>query len=208
MRVLVADDDNVSRTLLTRTLGEWNFDVAACADDKTAWTRLREDKPAIAILGWTIAALTGAELCRRIRLDPEIASLYVVLLSPNSRQHAVAAVDAGADDYLAKPCDPDELRVRMSVARRVVGLQRTLSDQVSELQTALSTVRQLKGLLPICSYCKRIRSDEDYWEQMESYIAQHSDAQFSHGICPGCMERAMQDIEAPRRHRSKSRPKS
>jgi len=208
MRVLVADDDNVSRTLLTRTLHEWNFDVAAYADGQTAWTRLREDKPAIAILGWAIAALTGLELCRRIRLDPEIAYLYVLLLSPNSRQHAVAALDAGADDYLAKPCDTDELRARMNVARRVVGLQRTLSDQVSELQTALSTVRQLKGLLPICSYCKRIRSDEDYWEQMESYIAQHSDAQFSHGICPGCMERAMQDMEAPRRHRSKSRAKN
>jgi len=208
MRVLVADDDNVSRTLLTRTLHEWNFDVAAYADGETAWTRLREDKPAIAILGWAIAALTGLELCRRIRLDPEIAYLYVLLLSPNSRQHAVAALDAGADDYLAKPCDTDELRARMNVARRVVGLQRTLSDQVSELQTALSTVRHLKGLLPICSYCKRIRSDEDYWEQMESYIAQHSDAQFSHGICPGCMERAMQDMEAPRRHRSKSRAKN
>ena len=208
MRVLVADDDNVSRALVTRTLDEWKFDVAAYEDGQTAWTRLREDKPAIAILGWTMPALTGPELCRRIRLDPEIAHLYVVLLSSKgSRRHAVAALDAGADDYLAKPCDPDELRARMNVARRVVGLQRTLSDQVFELQTALSTVRQLKGLLPICSYCKRIRSDEDYWEQMESYIAHHSDAQFSHGICPGCMEKAMQEIQAPRRHRSKSRAK-
>jgi hypothetical protein len=93
----------------------------------------------------------------------------------------------------------------MNVARRVVGLQQTLSDRVTELQTALSTVRQLKGLLPICSYCKRIRSDEDYWEQMESYIAQHSDAQFSHGICPGCMEDVMREM--PRRRRANQRLK-
>jgi phosphoserine phosphatase RsbU/P len=201
MRVLIADDEPVGRAILSRTLEAWDFEVSAVTDGETAWTRLRNDKFAIAIFDWMMPKLDGPELCRRIRRDADLVHLYVVLLSAkDSRHDVVAGLNAGADDYLAKPFNPDELRARMNVARRVVGLQQTLADQVSELQAALSTVRQLKGLLPICSYCKRIRSDEDYWEQIESYIAQHSDAQFSHGICPGCLDQAMKDMEVPRRH--------
>jgi DNA-binding response OmpR family regulator len=122
--------------------------------------------------------------------------MYVILLTGRaSRADLVAGLDAGADDYLVKPFDLEELRARVHVGIRVLTLQERLAARVAELQSALSTVKQLSGLLPICSYCKRIRSDENYWEQVDSYVAHHSDVKFSHGICPSCFEAVRADFE-------------
>ena len=98
-------------------------------------------------------------------------------------------MQAGADDYITKPFDPAELEARLQVGARVTDLQNKLAERVKELEAALSQVKQLRGLLPICSYCKKIRNDENYWDQVENYIAKHSDAEFSHSICPECYEK-------------------
>ena len=87
----------------------------------------------------------------------------------------------------------DEPVSRLQVAVRVISLQQRLAERVAELEAALGRVRQLHGLLPICAYCKRIRDDQNYWRQVESYLADHSDVQFSHGICPSCLERVMSE---------------
>ena len=123
--------------------------------------------------------------------------MYLILLtSRDSRADVVAGLNAGADDYLVKPFDPDELRARLQVGVRVLRLQERLADRVAELETAVSTVKRLQGLIPICSYCKRIRSEGNDWEQLESYISEHSDAQFSHGICPPCLDAALRAAES------------
>jgi response regulator RpfG family c-di-GMP phosphodiesterase len=98
----------------------------------------------------------------------------------------VAGLDSGADDYVIKPFDAEELQSRVRVGQRVLDLQRRLADRVRELETALTQVKQLKGLLPICAYCKMVRDDRDYWQQVEEYLCTHTDVQFSHGICPTC----------------------
>ena len=100
---------------------------------------------------------------------------------------------------MTKPFDVDELRARINVGVRVIALQDKLNQRVAELQAALANVKQLHGLLPICSYCKRIRGDDQYWQQVESYIAARSDAQFSHGICPPCYEKLEVEIEEQRK---------
>jgi sigma-B regulation protein RsbU (phosphoserine phosphatase) len=71
---------------------------------------------------------------------------------------------------------------------RIIELQHSLADRVKALEEALARVKQLQGLLPICSYCKKIRDDQNYWQQVENYISKHSEAQFSHSICPDCYE--------------------
>jgi len=190
MRALIADDDRTTTTILARALARWNLDVTVAHDGAAAWEALSADEaPSLAILDWMMPSLDGIEICRRVRQDPARARMYVMLLTArDSRADLVAGLDAGADDYLIKPFDTEELRARVHVGIRVLTLQERLAEQVAQLQDALSKVKQLNGLLPICSYCKRIRSDHNYWEQVESYITQHSDAQFSHGICPACFE--------------------
>jgi len=88
------------------------------------------------------------------------------------------------------------LRARLRIGSRIAGLQQALAARVDELQHALGNVKRLSGLLPICAYCKKIRNSEDYWMQVEQYLAEHSDAEFSHGICPECLHTQLSLHEA------------
>lgn len=197
MRILVADDDPVGLTIVTRSLESWRLDVAPARDGDEAWRIIREDaRIALAILDWQMPGADGPELCRRIRAEQCHAHLHVILLTArDSRGDVIAGLDAGADDYLVKPFDPGELRARIQVGLRIASLQNRLAARVAELEEALSKVKQLSGLLPICSYCKRIRSDDDYWQQVDRYVAEHSEVRFSHGICPECYEAVRAQFE-------------
>jgi phosphoserine phosphatase RsbU/P len=188
VRALIAEDDRVTAEILTRALKRWEFDVAVVSNGADAWEYLRTaSDPTLAILDWMMPQMDGTDVCRRVRRELPLANMYLMLLTAReSRGDLVAGLDAGADDYVTKPFDADELRARVQVGVRVLTLQNSLSERVGELEAALSNVKQLRGLLPICSYCKRIRGDDQYWQQLEGYIADHSDAQFSHGICPTC----------------------
>jgi sigma-B regulation protein RsbU (phosphoserine phosphatase) len=196
MRVLIADDDRMGATMLARSLERWNLEPVVASNGEDAWRMIQDMGVTMAILDWMMPGADGLELCRRIRQDETHAHMHVILLTArNSPADIVAGLAAGADDYLVKPFDPDELRARVHVGVRVLSLQDRLAEQVAELQQALSKVKQLSGLLPICSYCKRIRSDEDYWEQVEGFLTQHTHAQFSHGICPTCYDAVLADFE-------------
>jgi sigma-B regulation protein RsbU (phosphoserine phosphatase) len=188
MQVVIADDDRVTAEILARTLRRWEFEPTVATNGLEAWNTLRAASgPTLAILDWMMPELDGPEVCRRVRRDLPNANMYLILVTAReSRGDVVAGLDAGADDYVIKPFDSEELRARVAVGVRVLSLQERLAEQVAELQAALSNVKQLRGLLPICSYCKRIRGDDQYWQQVEGYIAEHSHAQFSHGICPTC----------------------
>jgi phosphoserine phosphatase RsbU/P len=205
--VLIAEDDPASRRLLEATLRRWGYDVMVTADGDEAWGALqRPDAPCVAILDWMMPRLDGVEICRRVRAQGSPTPPYVILLTANTRRaDVVAGLEAGADDYIGKPFDHDELRARLIVAMRVVELRRRLAERVQELESAMGRVKQLHGLLPICAYCKKIRDDQNYWQRVEEYVSAHSDAQFSHGICPQCYEqflapelRAMRDARTER----------
>jgi phosphoserine phosphatase RsbU/P len=185
LRILIADDERTSTMMLRLLLEQWGFEVVVAHDGTAAWERIvGVEPPALAIVDWEMPGLDGIELCRRIRATSLRSPVYVILLTARtSRQDLVAGLEAGADDYLTKPFDPDELRARVHVGQRTLGL--------------IANIKQLTGLLPICSYCKRIRSDHDYWEQVESYLTEHTDARFSHGICPPCLEKVMEEADRP-----------
>ncbi|HEY3900368.1 MAG TPA: response regulator transcription factor [Chthoniobacter sp.] len=190
-RILVAEDHQVSRHLLERNLQNWGFDVVSAQDGEAAVAILDgPDAPSIAILDWMMPRMDGVEVCRRVRQSHASPYIYLLMLTAKSQKDEIAAgLDAGADDYVIKPFDPDELRARLKVGQRVVELERTLEKRVQDLETALADVKKLKSLLPICMYCKSVRDDRDYWRQIDEYIYTETGTDFSHGICPACMDK-------------------
>jgi phosphoserine phosphatase RsbU/P len=189
--VLVADDDVVSRTVVAAILRKGGYSVRLAADGGEAWAALQgAHPPCIAIIDWMMPVLDGPEICRRLRNVETQTPTYVILLtSRDGSADIVAGLDSGADDYVTKPAREDELLARVSVGVRVITLQQALADRVKSLEEALSNVKQLQGLLPICSYCKSIRDDQNYWRRVETYLTEHSDVQFSHSFCPDCYAR-------------------
>ncbi len=192
-RILVADDDPVSLRVLQKALEKWGHEVVVARDGTEAWQGLmRPEAPEMAILDWMMPGMDGPTISRRARPSPLSSAPYLILLTARTDYLDIAAgLEAGANDYVTKPFHHAELRARVRVGARVLDLQGKLADRVHDLETALSQVKQLRGLLPICMYCKRIRSDGDYWQQVETYISEHTAAEFSHGICPECYEKIL-----------------
>jgi len=133
--------------------------------------------------------LDGPDVCKKVRASNPKRPLYLILLTTlEKKDNIIQGLESGADDYLAKPFDPGELRARVRAGERVVNLESDLRQHVRELEDALAHVKQLQGLLPICSYCKKIRDDQDYWHSVDQYIAKETNVRFSHGICPTCYD--------------------
>ncbi len=203
MKILIAEDDPVSRRILQATLVQWGYEVAVTLDGRQAWDVLqREEAPSLAILDIMMPGMDGLEICRRVRQSPTTTPPYLILLTAMSGYESVVrGIEAGANDYLSKPFHREELRVRVAVGVQMLELQRALAARVDELEEALSQVKQLQGMLPICSYCKKIRDDQNYWQKVENYISDHTDVKFSHGICPDCYDRVILDFELEKQNR-------
>lgn len=198
MRILIADDDPVSRLVLERTLRGWGHGVISVADGNAAWEVLRHaDAPKLAVLDWMMPGVEGPELCRRARALAHPVPTYTILLTAKgTTDDVVTGLDSGADDYVTKPFERAELHSRIRVGERVVGLQQAMADRVRELEESLARVRRLHGLLPVCAWCKRIRNDKDYWQSVEEYVTELTDMRVTHGICPTCLARECQHTHA------------
>jgi DNA-binding response OmpR family regulator len=189
LRILIAEDDPVSRRLLEAKLVRWGYEVVVTCDGDQAWETLQaEDAPQLAILDWMMPGLDGLEICRRIRASRTLQGSYVLLLTARAGcEDVVLGLDSGADDFLSKPFDRRELQARLAVGDRVLSLQGALATRVTELEAALARVRSLEGLLPICAHCKRIRHESGQWEPLEELVRASAGAEFTHGICPDCL---------------------
>ena len=196
MKTLIAEDDSVSRRLLQAALQKWGYDVTVTTQGHEAWEAIQQPgAPSLLILDWLMPELDGVEICRRIRASEALKSSYVILLtSRGSKEDIVEGLEAGADDYVTKPFDHGELRARVQVGARVIGLQNALAERVHQLEEAIASVKTLQGLLPICCYCKKIRDDGNYWHRVESYISGHANVRFSHGICPDCNDKLKAEL--------------
>ena len=194
MKIMIAEDDPVSRRVLEATLAKWGYEVVTTTNGREAWEALAGPQaPKLVILDWMMPEMDGVEVCRRARARPDAGPLHILLLTARGRKEdVIAGLQAGADDYITKPFDHEELRARVQVGVRIVELQTLLAARVAELEEALVRVRQLRGLLPICSYCKKIRDDRNYWQQVEQYVSTHTDVQFSHSICPDCYQKVVE----------------
>ncbi|HOX47361.1 MAG TPA: response regulator transcription factor [Myxococcota bacterium] len=191
MKVLIAEDDLVSRRMLEALLSRWGFQPVLATDGQQALDLLGQPGgPLLAILDWMMPVLDGVEVCRRVRAAAGQDYTYLIVLTARGeRADLLEGLAAGADDYLTKPFDPDELRSRLRVGERVLALQAGLAAKVRELEGALRHVKQLQGLLPVCMHCKKVRDESQIWHRVEAYIEEHSQARVTHALCDECLAR-------------------
>lgn len=198
MKILLAEDDPLTLGLLTELVRKWDYETISVNNGDIAWENLRGDNdPVILLADWQIPGLHGDELCRLARTRLTGKPLHIILTTATQLtvESKVRALAAGADDYLLKPYDPRELLARLHVGERALGLQMELRKRVVDLEKALAEVKQLQGLLPICSDCKRIRDPHDRWHTIENYLAARTDATFTHSRCPKCLDGRMKGVE-------------
>lgn len=179
--VLVVDDSRLQRRILKAMLSRWGFRVREAASGGEALALCRGHPPDLVLSDWMMPGMTGLAFCRAFRAERVEGYGYFILLTSKGEKDEVAeGLDAGADDFLTKPVDMDELTARLRVAERVLALQ--------------TEVQLMQKLLPICMYCGKIRDkeadweDQSSWQDLESYVAEKTDVQFSHGICKDCYE--------------------
>jgi len=148
-RILIAEDDAVSRELICARLAKWGYDVVATDNGADAMNALRKtDAPRLAILDWMMPGMDGLEICRRVR-DVDRALYIIMLTARGTKENLIEGLGAGADDYLIKPFDKDELQARILVGLRVMALQATLAERVKELEWASAEIRQLRLQIPL-----------------------------------------------------------
>jgi phosphoserine phosphatase RsbU/P len=208
MRILIADDEQISRRMLETHLAKWGYDVVVAVDGTQAWDILQQsDAPRLAVLDWMMPGLDGVELCRRIRQrDGGSLTHIIILTSRETPEDIIAGFEAGADDFITKRINREELHARIRVGERMVELQQALAGRIDELEQALGHIRRLQGILPICMHCHKIRDDREVWQRLEEYIAEHTEAMLSHSLCPDCMRRHYGQFASSRR--TKNDPKA
>ena len=178
MKILALEDQPVAAMLLMAVLRSLGHEAELVADGVTAWAKLEAGGYRVVVSDWRMPGIDGLELCRMIRKRGG-EYVYFILISGQkiTKENRQLALDAGVDDFLMKPVDPEELGMRLHVAERIIGLA--------------AQVKQLESFIPICSYCKKIRDDQKYWQSIETYFNQQQGTQFSHGICPECHDRVI-----------------
>ncbi|MBN2426912.1 MAG: response regulator transcription factor [Deltaproteobacteria bacterium] len=197
IKILIADDDAATRLIYQKILVKWGYSVVSVSNGTEAWDALQQqDAPKVVLLDWEMPGLDGLEVCRRVRQLRSSTPIYVIMLTGrNTPEDTVEGFNAGADDYIAKPFDTQELQARIRVAERMVTIQLDLAEKIEDLEHALAHVQMLQGIIPICMHCHKIRKDDEAWDRLEDYIERYSDARFSHGICPECRKAHYPNID-------------
>lgn len=181
MRVLVVDDEPDILALLTEMLTTLGHEPVAATSGVAAWALFEQAPARVIIVDWRMPGLDGLELVKRIRAATRTRYSYVLVLTALSgTERYLEAMAGGADDFITKPISVDELRARLRVAERIIGLQQN--------------VKLLEGLLSVCMYCKSVRVSETTWTSIERYIEERSDASFSHDVCPSCFEQRVKPL--------------
>ena len=191
-RILIADDDERPRQLLAHYLKNWGYTVLSCANGLEAAALLESDNPpSLALIDWKMPGLEGVEICRRVRSQPrQRPYIYVILVTGNTQ--AAEGLEAGADDFVAKPYDVDELRARLAVGQRVVALERRLAEHNEQLRAALDQLAQLPEAATacVCPTCQRVREEQEGWQPVDVFLHEHGGRAVVAETCPDCRAKA------------------
>lgn len=175
MKVLIVEDDPIARLYIEAALQQQNLDTVTAADGVAALDVIQSESIRLIVSDWMMPRMDGLELCRKVR-ERDGDYIYFIMLTQQSAspENEDLAIAAGVDDLLQKPVNPRELKMRLHVARRIL-------EYTAHIQ-------RLESFIPICSYCKKVRDDQNYWQRIESYINERTGSEFSHSVCPDCYE--------------------
>lgn len=178
MKVLIAEDDLIASRVLEAALVKLGHEPVVAENGEGAWEILQTQPLRVVVSDWQMPQADGLELCRRIRARGGEYVYFILLTQKAATEKNLAeATEAGVDDFLGKPIDYGQLWMRLRVAERILKFT--------------TEVQQLESFLPICAYCKKVRDDKNYWQQIEQYINRRTGASFSHGVCPDCYNRVV-----------------
>jgi PleD family two-component response regulator len=187
--ILVVDDTSKNIEVLGTILDKEGYRISAAMSGEQALAILGETDPDLILLDVMMPDMDGYEVCRRIKMDEAKKSIPVIFLTAKTAmEDIVKGFDAGGVDYISKPFHFEVLVARVRTHVELYTRKKELVKKTAELQNALDKVKLLSGIIPICSYCKKIRNDKGYWSQVEEYIRNHSEAEFSHSLCPDCLK--------------------
>ncbi len=201
MKVLIAEDNLFSRRMLKTILQSAGYTVVEAADGSEAWNEiLKEDAPRLLILDWMMPGISGLDLCRQITLKEKgqaVPSYIIMVTSKTDMEDVVLGLQSGAQDYITKPFDNEELKARIAIGKRILELQLALAERIPTPSTDGPRKNPTGDVLPICSVCKKIRNTQDVWCDIEDYMKDQFGVNFSHSLCPGCLEKHYDKYNQP-----------
>jgi len=183
MKILIAEDDAIATKVLSLTLQKMGHEVVAATNGEEAWKLFNEEPVRVIVSDWMMPELDGLGLCRRVRDRPQTLYTYFIILTAahTSTDDYTLAMDSGVDDFLTKPLNREMLRTRLFVAQRILRYT--------------SEIGRLQDLIPMCTYCHKVRDGLDYWQRVETYIRDRTGSRFSHGACPECYDEQLKLLE-------------
>lgn len=203
MKIMIVDDEPLNIGVLTNALKS-SYEICSAENGFDAISLIKEEQPDLVLLDIMMPELDGFEVCRIIRSDASFADTPIIFVTAlDSQEGEAQGLELGAVDYITKPVNIELAKLRihnqleLKHYRNVIreqNVQLTLRNE--ELEKTLARIKRLEGIITICSYCKKARTDDMTWQQVEQYVREHSDALFSHSICPDCLEEQLQDLHA------------
>ncbi len=188
--ILIIDDEKPVRLSIEDSLSYDNsYKLIFAENGREGLAILREHKPILILLDLKMPVMDGLEFLNTVRLKPADPYSIIVLTGHGNDDDIKKCYDFGINSFLRKPFNIYELigQVRNSIVRK--SLEKKQRVTIRKLKKAITEIKNLSGLLPICASCKKIRNDKGYWEQVESYIQKRSEAQFTHCTCPDCTKK-------------------
>lgn len=192
--ILIVDDEPGNIEILSETLGD-NYEILFAVSGKEALEIAKHQIPDMIILDIIMPVMSGYEVLRNLKLNHSLKEIPVIFITAlNQEDQETTGLTLGAVDYIPKPFNAAIVKLRVKTQMELKLQRDSLIKRNDELQKALTKIKTLSGLLPICASCKKIRDDHGYWTQLEHYISEHSEAEFTHGCCPECMKKLYPEL--------------
>ena len=195
-KILVVDDNAANIDVMLQFLEPLGYELAIATSGEKALRVADHFQPDLILLDVMMPKMDGYETCRRLKQPPlSLKAPVIFVTAKKETEDIVKGFNCGGVDYVSKPFRQEEVASRIETHLRLRHMITVQAELIAQLRHARGEIKTLSGLLPICSYCKKIRDDGGYWHQIEAYIDQHSDAQFSHGLCEACAAKHYPELD-------------